>query len=141
MSSEERRKILQMVADGKITAEDASKLMHALDDSVEDEIEVIEAAPSPRSERVHAAEFDQVRRRAMRLALIPLWAGVVLTILSAWGMYSIQAHADYNFWFFCLGAPLFFGVLLTALGAAGTRSRWLYVNVDRSHARDWQSPV
>lgn len=32
MSSEERRKILQMVADGKISAEEAATLMRALEE-------------------------------------------------------------------------------------------------------------
>ena len=32
MSSEERRKILQMVADGKISAEEAATLMRTLDE-------------------------------------------------------------------------------------------------------------
>ncbi len=45
MSAEERKKILQMVADGKISAEEAATLMRALDEPAEEEIEVIEAAP------------------------------------------------------------------------------------------------
>jgi polyhydroxyalkanoate synthesis regulator phasin len=43
MSAEERRKILQMVADGKISAEEAAKLMRTLDESAEAEVEVLEA--------------------------------------------------------------------------------------------------
>ena len=41
MSSEERRKILQMVADGKISADEAATLMRALDDSAGEEIVVV----------------------------------------------------------------------------------------------------
>ena len=44
MSSEERRKILQMVVDEKITAEEAATLMRALDEPAEDEIEDFETA-------------------------------------------------------------------------------------------------
>ena len=36
MSSEERKKILQMVQDGKISAEQAASLMRALDDDAQD---------------------------------------------------------------------------------------------------------
>ena len=44
MSAEERRKILQMVEEGKISAEEAANLMRALDeDSVEEQVEVYEA--------------------------------------------------------------------------------------------------
>lgn len=42
MSFEERKKILQMVADGKITAEEAAILMRALDDPAEDVAEDFE---------------------------------------------------------------------------------------------------
>ncbi|MCB0119252.1 MAG: hypothetical protein KDD72_09500, partial [Anaerolineales bacterium] len=68
MSSEERKKILQMVSDGKISAEEAATLMRALEeesatDSAEGEAEVIETAPSSGGERSEAPEIDEVRRR------------------------------------------------------------------------------
>jgi hypothetical protein len=64
MSSEERRKILQMVADGKINAEEAANLMRVLDESTEDGIEVIEPGADFGSERSDPREFEQVRRQA-----------------------------------------------------------------------------
>ena len=137
MSAEERRKILQMLQDGKISAEQASSLMRALDaDPDPSEIEVIEAGPSPDSERVDAPEFEQVKARARRFAMIPLWVGVFLTVFSAWGMYSIQQNAGVNFWFFFLLLPFLLGVLLIALSAGAQNSKWLYVNVDRRNAHD-----
>jgi hypothetical protein len=141
MSSEERRKILQMVADGKINAEEAANLMRVLDESTEDDIEVIQPGADFSSERSDPREFEGVRRRAMRWAMIPLWGGVLFTIFSAWGMYSIQQSAGYNFWFFCLGMPFFLGILLIALGARAVGSRWLYVNVDRTQAQDWPKNI
>jgi hypothetical protein len=137
MSSEERRKILQMVSDGKISAEEAATLMRALDESAEEEIEVIDAQPGSRSDINDAPEFEAVRRRALRFAMIPLWAGIVFTVLSAWGMFSVQQNAGLNFWFFCLTVPFILGILLIAMGAGSRSSRWLYVNVDRSHQNDW----
>ena len=73
MSTEERRKILQLVADGKISADEAANLMRTLDETAEEEIEVIEAGPNTSGERSAAPEFEEVRRRAMRWAMIPLW--------------------------------------------------------------------
>ncbi len=137
MSSEERKKILQMVADGKISAEEAATLMRTLDESAEDEIEVIEAAPGFSDEKSDAPEFEEVRRRAMRFAAIPLWIGIIFTVLSAWGMYAVTLNSGLNFWFFCLTMPLLFGILLIALGAGGKSSRWIYVNVDRSYQNEW----
>jgi len=141
MSAEERRKILQMVADGKISAEEAATLMRSLEESAEEEIEVIEAESGSGGAGSDAQEFDQVRRRAMRFAMIPLWVGVILTVLSAWWMYSVQQNAGLNFWFFCLSMPFLLGILLIALGAGSGSSRWLYVNVDRSHQADWPKNI
>ncbi|MDO9300134.1 MAG: hypothetical protein Q7T89_02075 [Anaerolineales bacterium] len=135
MSSEERRKILQMVADGKISAEEAATLMRALDESAGEEIEVLETGSGMggREARSDAPEFDQVRRQAKLFAMIPLWGGIILTVLSAWWMYSIQQNAGLNFWFFCVSMPFLLGILLIAMGGS---ARWLYVNVDRSQ-EEW----
>lgn len=133
MSAEERRKILQMVADGKISAEEAATLMRSLEESAEDEIQVIEAEPASSGERVSAPEFDQIRERARLFAWIPLGVGIILTILTSWWMFSIQQKSGLSFWFFCMSMPFLFGVFLIALSGA---SRWLYVNVDRSRQSD-----
>jgi hypothetical protein len=140
MSSEERRKILQMVQDGKISAEQASSLMRALDaetDEAEAEVEVVEAGAGSGFEKNDPPEFEEVKARARRFAMIPLWIGVFIAVMSAWGIYSVQQSAGVNFWFFCLMVPLLLGVLLIALGAGGESSKWLYVNVDRRNAQDW----
>ncbi|MDP1547562.1 MAG: hypothetical protein Q8L87_16260 [Anaerolineales bacterium] len=141
MSSEERKKILQMVADGKISAEEAATLMRALDvDSATAEVEVYEAVSGMGGERSDAPEFDEVRRRARRFSGAFLWIGVFITVLSAWGMFGIQQNAGINFWFLCLGMPLTLGILLTVMGAGSRTSRWIYVNVDRTRSRDQDGP-
>jgi hypothetical protein len=142
MSSEERRKILQMVEEGKITAEQAAGLMHALDEEQpEAEVEVLQpepgAGPASGTSESAAPEFEEVKARARRWAMIPLWIGVVITVFSAWGIYEIMQGFGTNYWWICLLFPLFIGILLIAIGAGGPGSRWLYVNVDRRHASDW----
>jgi hypothetical protein len=140
MSSEERRKILQMVQDGRISAEQAASLMRALDadaDSAEVEVEVVETGADSGYDKNDAPEFEAVKSRARRFAMIPLWIGVFIAVMSAWGIYSVQQSAGVNFWFFCLMVPLLLGVLLIVLGAGGEGSKWLYVNVDRKNAQDW----
>jgi len=139
MSVEERRKILQMVQDGKISAEQAASLMRALDadaDTSEADVEVIEPGASFGGDPSDAPEFEAIKARARRFAMIPLWIGVALTVLSAWAIYSVQQSSGMNFWFFFLMIPLLIGVLFIALGASGQSSRWLYVNVDRRNAHD-----
>jgi hypothetical protein len=140
MSSEERKKILQMVQDGKISAEQAASLMRALQadaDPAEPEVEVVETGTRSGFDGNESSEFEEVKSRARRFAMIPLWIGVFIAVLSAWGIYSVQQSVGVSFWFFCLLVPLLFGVLLIALGAGGERSKWLYVNVDRRNAQDW----
>lgn len=141
MSSEERRKILQMVADGKISADEAATLMRALDDSAGEEIEILEAGAGAGGERSEAPEFDHVRRRAMRFSSAFLWIGIIFTVLSAWAMFGIQQKAGANFWFYCMGMPLFLGILFTVMGAGSGTSRWLYINVDRSRQEEWPKNI
>jgi hypothetical protein len=139
MSSEERRKILQMVEEGKISAEQAASLMRALEadvDSAEIEVFDTEPASSAAGGDTSAPEFENVKARARQFAMIPLWIGVVIAVLSSWGIYSVQQSAGMNFWFYCLLLPLFLGVLLIVIGAGGQSARWLYVNVDRRNAHD-----
>jgi len=147
MSSEERKKILQMVEEGKISAEEAATLMRALDEdaemeneAVEADVEVIESTPSPGYERAAAPEFDAIKARARRFSLIPLWVGVFITVFSAWVIYSIQQNVGVNFWFYCMTLPLMLGVLLIALGAGGRSSRWIYVDVDRRDVKPGDGP-
>ena len=143
MSSEERQQILKMVADGKISADEAMKLMKALDESSV-EMEIIEAAPAsssrPEAEsdsmKPNAPEFEEVARRARRLWQIPLWIGVFITVLSAYWMYTLVNASNYGFWFYFAWLPLILGILVIALFASSRTSRWLYVNVEQAEG-EW----
>lgn len=148
---EERKKILEMVADGKITAEGAAGLMRVLDDdaepntnhadqSAEPEVEVIQSPTGSGYESTDAPEFDRIKERARRFALIPLSIGIVVTVISAWAIYAIQQNVGVNFWFYCMTLPLLVGVLLIALGAGSRTSRWIYVDVDRRDAKPGDGP-
>ena len=125
MSSEEQRRILKMVEDGKISADEAMILIRAL----EAEMEVYEAAPTSGSETTDAPEFEEVKQRARRFAMIPLWIGVGFTVLFAGLMYWAMQSSGFGFWFYCLTFPFLLGVLLIAISAGGMSSRWLFVDV------------
>ncbi len=145
MSSEERRKILQMVADGKISAEEAATLMRAIEEEAAAEApsaepEIIEVRPGIGGERSEAPELEEVRRRAGRFSGAFLWIGILFTVFSAWVLFGIQQNAGLNFWFYCMTMPLMLGIMLIALGAKSKTSRWLYVNVDRSQSKDNDGP-
>ncbi len=131
-SSEERQQILKMVEDGKISAEEAMRLMKALEENpAEERVEVIEAASIPKSEKIDAPEFEQVAARARRFAMIPVWIGIGITLVSSLLMYWAMQASGFGFWFYCLWFPFLFGVLILALGAGGHNSRWLFVDVQQ----------
>lgn len=136
MSSEERQRILKMVEDGKISAEDAMTLFRALEENVEAAMEVYPAEPASGGDRgdfasqpADAPEFEEVKQRARKFAQIPLWIGVALTVLFAGLMYWSLQSSGFGFWFYCLTFPFLFSVFVVALAAGGMNSRWLFVDV------------
>ena len=133
MSSDEEKKILEMVEDGKISPEEAMTLIKALKETpVEDEVEVIETDTNVDSESNADLEFEEVKARAQRYAMIPVWIGVAFIVLGAYWMFALVQNANYGFWFFCAWLPLLIGLLLLVLTAGGKTSHWLYVNVDQA---------
>src|SRR6266498_1741653 len=89
MSSEERKKILQMVEEGKISAEQAARLMRALAtdvDSADVPIEVLEVGAGSNTERIDAPEFEEVicecgsAKRARLAAEYYSWISIALEI-------------------------------------------------------------
>ncbi|HEY2980061.1 MAG TPA: hypothetical protein VGJ22_02685 [Anaerolineales bacterium] len=151
MSSVERKRILKMVEDGKITAEGALTLIKAIDEhaaaeALDEAYETGETGPAAGSGRgassAHfssssAPELERTAAQARRLAQIPLWSGITLVVLSASGMYAVMRNAGMNFWFYFLMVVLLLGVALSAFGAWSRSARWLFVHVEQSEYHEW----
>ena len=141
MTDQERNQILKMIADGKVTPEEGLKLMQALEQNPpEDEKAAPQetAAESPGHETAGKAEpsgmevdprISHIKSTAQRLWQVPLWIGVAVIILSAFGMYGIMKGPGMNFWFYCLTMPLLLGVLLIVIAVGSRKARWLFVDV------------
>jgi hypothetical protein len=141
MSSDEEKQILKMVEAGKISADEAMKLIKALEvASAEDEIEVIQTEAGPGAEGGVAPEFEEVKARARRFAMVPLGIGVSFTVLASYWLFVLVQDANYGFWFACAWFPLLLGILLLALSAGGMNARWLYVNVDQERG-EWPQHI
>lgn len=157
MTDQEREQVLKMIESGKITAEDGLKLMRTLDQSpaedesqspkLEPELGTGPAASKENEETESQSEkssFEQdpriarVKSLVRRLWQIPLWIGIGITILSAWGMYALVRAANLNFWFYCLSAPLLLGVLIIVAAVGSRRARWLFVDV---HQKPGERPA
>ena len=121
-NAEERMKILKMIEEGKISADEGSKLLAALSGPRKG----VPTPPRPPSVGNSTPRWLRIR---------------VTDTRTGRSKASVQMGAGLNFWFFCLTLPLLFGVLLIALGAGGRASRWIYVNVDRSHQNEWPRKI
>jgi hypothetical protein len=143
MTDQERNKVLRMIEEGKITPEQGLTLMKALEQNpAEEEQEAPqEAAGEAAGEEKHwKAEpsgmdvdprISRIKSTVQRLWQIPLWIGVGVLILSAFGMYGILQGPGMNFWFYCLTFPLLLGVLLMVAAVGSRKARWLFVDVQQ----------
>ncbi len=153
MTDPERNQVLKMIEDGKISPEDGLKLMQALDQAGADDAAAPAQVPPPQTEAVAApqvhwktepsdihtepsgiemdARIRNVKDTVQKLWQIPLWIGIVITVLSAAGMYAILRGPGLNFWFFAMILPLLFGVLVIALAVTSVKARWIFVDVQQ----------
>ncbi len=157
MTDQEREQVLKMIENGTISPEDGLKLMRTLAQSpAEDEATTgpteTEAGSAPRAAaeingndaQTEESRFEtdpriaRVKSAVRRLWQIPLWIGVLITILSAWGMYSLVQAAKLNFWFYFLSAPLLLGVLVIVAAIGSRNARWIFVDV---HQKPGEKPA
>jgi hypothetical protein len=146
MTDQEREQVLKMIENGTISPEDGLKLMHTLDLSpAENELHLgmvetgTKSGPEKDANKNRAGtekstfetdpRIDRIKDTYRRLWQIPLWIGVAITVLSAWGMFTIVQSASLNFWFYCLGAPLLLGILVIVAAIGSRKARWLFVDV------------
>ena len=129
MTDSERQQVLKMVEEGKISAAEGLKLMQALGESDPlDETEIVEAVPAP-GETHSYPDFDRKVNVFRRLWMIPLWGGILLSVISASWMYSALQNSGLGFWFYFTFLLFLLGVAIIAIGFDSRTSRWIYVNV------------
>ncbi len=156
MTDQEREQVLKMIENGTITPEDGLKLIRTLETTSAEEDEPakpvelqahpVEAAAgdnkaggnAERSNFEVDPRISRVKSTVSRLWQIPLWIGVLFTVLSAWGMYALVQASRFNFWFYCLGATLLLGVLVMVAAIGSRTAHWIFVDV---HQRPGESPA
>ena len=141
MTSDERSKILKMIQEEKISAEEGLRLMQVLDEQPSnDEFGQRHAAsssPDPDVIDPPPAEQDpgisKTMDKARSLWMIPFWIGVAITTIGSWIMFrNMLPLAGFNGSFYCLGLPiLILGVLILMLGWSSRTSRWLFVSIEQ----------
>jgi hypothetical protein len=136
MTNQERSQILKMIDTGKITPEEGLQLMQTLEqnptgDEPQDFAESTDSvsANGSQSNNDPNSQIDRIKATARRLWQIPLWIGIIITIVSALGMYGIMIGPGMNFWFYFLILPLLLGVALTGMAVGTHQARWILVDV------------
>lgn len=126
MTNEEKKRILQMVADGTITPEEGNQLLEALDASeteAEADVDESEASQNPAFDADLKSTIEKIRS----FWFIPLWIGIGLSLLGGWWM--MRTMDGFGLGFYCAWLPFLLGVLMIAATAGTRRSRWLFVNI------------
>jgi hypothetical protein len=120
----ERMRILQLIEDGEITAAEG---LRRLDDLTPIAPTAVLDAPKPIGREHVPAERELAHWK--RWWVIPLYAGLGVTVVGALLMYAAYAAAGFGAWFVLAALPFGLGVLISAL-AAGTRSaKWIHIRV------------
>ena len=136
------RKVLDMVEQGHISAEEGLQLIKAMGKATkpaqESSLNAIDTTafetvsdfyePQPISQKLSEEEMRRIRQ-LKRWWVLPLGLGVLITTLSAIGMiYGYQAKGiGVGFWLASL--PLAFGIFMIGLSIQTRRGVWLHVRI------------
>jgi hypothetical protein len=153
-SSDSRMHILQMIEDGKITAEEGMRLLNAVSGNRPAEpdastaAEAIspdlgetaragEASPPPgvgemASASKVSAPPDPQLNYWKRWWMLPMFVGLAVTIAGGLLMYWAVQSSGVGFWFLCSWVPLLIGLAVTAVAWASRTSRWVHIRVERA---------
>lgn len=124
--SEARNQVLQMLQDGKLTAEQAQELLQALEpESPTDDTR--EAIQGEIVEPVEPPDMDRFRR----FWQYPFFIALTVLIAVGLGLRSMYQASEgaMTFWFFCVLSLFILIFALTALAFMSRSAPWLHVRI------------
>ena len=130
----EKLEILEMVQDGKITVDEASSLLEALEGQAsalpQDDATSLSEVSSPSA----PPEMDRFRR----FSYIPLAISLVITLLTGWGSYAIfrRTEGRITFGFILVTAFFVLAFAITILALWATTVPWLHVRIRSAPKKD-----
>jgi len=137
-SADERRLILQMVENGKISAEEGLELLQALGDEAqpaEEESseptqhgEIVDKPPeaSP-AKAIIPPELAKWRR----WWVYPFWVGVGFIVLGDYLLMLTYQKDGFGFGFLCAWVPFLLGILVITLAWLSQSGRWLHLRINQ----------
>ena len=133
MSEAEKKEILKMVEEGKITAEEAIELLNAIEADIADaESDAFSAEASQNHVRDEDANLNAIADKVRGFWRIPLWVGIGITILGSFWILSAMQASGFGFWFYCAWIPFSLGVLVIVLAAGSKTSHWIFVRIKQA---------
>jgi len=146
--SEERMKILEMIDQGVISAEEGYALLQALDEDdqlPDDGMEIDPFSEDDDLGLIHTTEDHEPPQppdpedmeKWKRWWFIPVWIGAGITVIGGALMLWAWRASGFGFWFACTWFPFLIGVMILALGWGSQKSPWLHVRV---HQKNGESP-
>lgn len=144
----ERVQILEMIENGTISADEGARLLQALekDDQATPDQQDSEgsnqhfqySASSEEQSRVEplngeviAEVFDPQIERWKRYWMLPLWIGIVFTIMGGFMMLWAYQTSGLSFWFACTWFPFLLGVAIMLIAWSSRSARWLHLRVQQ----------
>ncbi len=139
--SEERMKILEMIDQGVISAEEGYALLQALDEDEQLPDDGMELDPFSEEDDelgfVQATEDQEPpqppdpedMQKWKRWWFVPVWIGAGITVIGGALMFWAWRASGFGFWFACTWFPFLIGVMILALGWGSQNSPWLHVRV------------
>lgn len=135
-AGKERHRILEMIEQDAITAEEGLNLLHALEPPQDSEVRPV-PHPHTASSRDGTDSGRQPidtpdpegLQRWKQWWMIPFLAGIAITILGGGWMYSVWSSRGFGFLFLLTWMPFLSGVLILATAWSSRNSPWLHLRV------------
>lgn len=135
-SAEERRLILQMVENGKISPEEGLELLQALGDEIEpadvrstEPIQQGEIVDRPPEVSPAKAIIPQELAKWRRWWVIPFWVGVGFIVLGDYLLMLTYQKEGFGLGFLCAWVPFLLGILVITLAWLSQNGRWLHLRI------------
>jgi hypothetical protein len=139
MTNQAERKILNMIEEGQLTAEEGLRLINAMeggkkeaeneDDGKEESISVgSEDVLNPSPIQLSEKELQRMKK-LKRWWVLPFGLGLLVMTLGAIWMYSAYMNNGFGFGFWLAWLPFFLGVAIIAISFQSARSVWLHVRI------------
>jgi hypothetical protein len=135
MVDEAERKILSMIEQGNITAEEGLRLINVMHASHSEDVEAMGGiTPSPddvlepHAPRISPEELGRMKR-LKRWWILPFGIGLLITVLGATWMYTGYANRGFSWGFWLAWIPFILGIIIVAVSFQTSRSVWLHVRI------------